>query len=592
VLRRKPTAVIATGLVALALTVMWWWMGFDEGGAREPPLPGTPSEPAAALNHAHTDGSSKDVSLPVIENPSERAIPIPDAPRLQLTALDEQSQPVPRATVVFVNDPERQPLGMTDGSGVCLLDLGNSTEVGLLVSADGYLPALVAAEIVAAAARRSDGLAVQLVRDLRLRGRVVHGDGIAVGEGVTVLAWPARSPPGRIILQQVLAASGDASDDANIDAPQSEAQVPLPTDTVLLITRTDRAGAFELAVPSSDELYVLLAGGPGLVAEEPVPTRPAWEQPLELTVLDHFALAVQLVDESGATIPVSLSSPMGTHPTVGFPANAAFDVADPEWREQALLGAGIPEAREQGVWVLQFVTKRPAASVGSVRFNAVAPGFLKQSVDLEIPSTSEGLQVRTIALQRSGEQTGSLELVVNGWVETMEGLHLRECNLDKFMLVDRITRRAQTCALRPSHGDRLVIEGFAFGQYQARLQLAGGYGTRYSPEPVVIGPQMATVTFDLEDLGAIDVRIVDDTGRDFMGRAQFIVQRVDSHVGATYAFDSGPYRANFLKPALYVVTLDYAQDGMVDHPAAGRSAPVEVRAGQRAQVDLVLFKEG
>lgn len=515
---------------------------------------------------------------------------------LSILVLDEFDRPVAGAEVIDPGDSTILATTDIEGSASCAMD--PEAVGGLLVSARAFVPQEIDSLEVSRALGLAEILEVRLRRGLRLGGHVVVAGGGPPSAGTPVVAWPAQFPPSETSLRLALAAARAMARDPmafdGLPGDVSQGEVPVQPAAAAgpVVTLTDSFGAFEFPEVIHEGLYSLTAGGPGYVARRRVVVRAEWQQPVEIKLLNHYSLAIQMTDETGAPVSIPEHTPMGAHPTIAIRSDADWDFGTHGWMERVLLDIGLLEARRSGQWVLELVSNSALESVGPVHFNAIAPGYNKNSTQLAIPNTKHGLAHATVPLVSASVATGALDVVLDGWTEATQDLNPIEDLLMKLLLIEDGTAHVETFYLTDFPEDHALLEGVPLGTYKVQLYLSGPFGYLESPEPVVIGAEPGRIQFDLTQFGSLAIDLTDELGLGFTGKAELILQRVDYPAGQMFVFEAPPYRVAFLKPGSYFAILSRAWDGTKGRQITGRSAPAEVRSGECVVATLEFFQDG
>ncbi len=473
-------------------------------------------------------------------------------------------------------------LGRTDSLGtMTILDASARCDQALVVTAAGFVEALISHEAIEQAVSAADPLDVRLFPADRIAGRLSWPDGTeALLEGVTVLCWERGWSPDVNAISESLQPESHGT----VDGLGSEA-------SPLQVTLTDVDGSFEFPYPVPRGSYVITAGAPGVVSPASLDVDSRRAQGSVVRVWAHHAASVALLSPDGSTIGAGGAScepnPIIRLPDT-IPAGVDFFRAGPV--QATLLGLESRPERDRGETILcELVAPWPSDAIGPLVLFARSPGYEEARVEILVPSTETGVGIVDVPMQPDGVELGSILLAVHG--TDAVGAPKRSTSPHRLLLFDDVETVARRCHVLELESAGVELGNVPCGTYsRAELALGSGLATLRAEQrdPVIVRSREATtLTFDTSSLGRLEFALIGADGRPFLGPAQFVVESLDRVAQGWFTFDSGPYVAPGVQPGEYSVTLVFARDAGV--MLGARDAPrVTISDGAVGRVRLEL----
>jgi hypothetical protein len=318
-----------------------------------------------------------------------------------------------------------------------------------------------------------------------------------------------------------------------------------------MLTRTEFGGSYRFPVRVPAGRWSLRAGGLGLTTLGVTSSNAEGSMGIPLRVLSAHSLAVKLTDQQGVPFVVT---PGVSNLFASFQADSKLRFANFNPVERLLLDIE-PPPHWGPVRLLDVCALESTPTAGPVRVHFKEPGFESSTVWLDVPSTRRALTLQTVSLEPSWEEVGELTVVLAGWDDHVGDLAKRPRTTMDLTTEDGTRERVSLKGIR---GDRVTLTGLPYGTYEARLDVAGLFGSPTSLAPVEISATPATVRFDLTDFASLDIELVTAKGQPFGGQASVfmgLTEGTSPGAGFFYSFAGPPYRIPFLALHKWQVTL-------------------------------------
>lgn len=558
-----------TGVAAsAAVLVFLWWLSGGLLGPGDGDTRPSPTEPSAK---ARTADAARD--LQDMERTPEDLHPALNVLSVRVTGTRRVGAAVPiaGADVVLLVDGQLLTRRKTDSEGRASMPLAETPAAALLVRAPGDVTNTARIDDVFHFAPEGETLEVRLDRTYPLRGKVGAWGTEPVPAGVAVLTWSGAVPPTRDQVAALL-----ERDDLS---PMNPAMRPH-----LMLTHTTSGGGYRFPQRVPAGAWSVIAAGQGLATHGPVRVHAEDNKSVVLTAWSAHTLAVQVTDHQG--VPLA-ETPGVSRRSMAWPAGSKLQHTEFDPLERLLLNVE-PPAHWGPLRLVDVRSPDRAPSAGPVRINIKEPGFQQQSVSLDVPRTTDGLLLHTVAMVPTWEELGELTVVLEGW-DAHVGT-LTELPLVTLDLVDESGRREHV-SLKDIVDDRVLLSGIPHGSWKAHLWVSGVFGEPEIAEQVVVSAAPATLRIDLTHFGSLDVELVTPSGAPYRERVSLFLGLVESSVpgvGEYYVFQHPPYRIPFVSPRKWRAHLQGTHTLENSTGAAARGPVVELSPGETGRVRLVV----
>ena len=476
--------------------------------------------------------------------------------------------PVPGAAISFTLEAGSLPLGVTDEAGdlVARLPVVYGGEGWILAEAESH-----ASKQVLLSQPNPASVRIHLERSGPIRGIVTGAGGGTVGAGFLVVAWPATQPLRR------------ASDVRAIERRRRSGG----------FARTGPDGTFVIEGLAEGVLHGLYAGRRGILNVERASATPGTPDAEDVEIVVHPLVGVIVAPRppAGAQPPdiESLASGLGLYLSV--PGHVLEPLFLEEGRTARLAIADVPldglELPMSGDY-LYLCAWKDADEPPSVQYTLRIPGYVEQTGMAPMRPVVEGAHVHEIALAPDGRGKGTLRVEFLGITEALRSVPERA----SLELVIQSTSRPE--------GFRVDVDDLALGRavdlppdrYLVSLR-ANRAAQDFVLEEVkadVIDGEVASVRFDVSDLGSFRLRVWTTAGEEVTGRIKLrtgiLEEGGEPARMAMLSFPNAPYRVVGVPPGLYQARISWPADSGALQDA--EASIVEVRAGLEGELDLVI----
>ena len=458
-------------------------------------LPGVEARPESEAARTPVRGGPRDTTAASHTNEDASAA-------LSIRVTDAAERPLTAARIAVRAGAASQEMNATDGSGHSALSLASAEPFELVVRAPGY-----ALETSLLTAPFPESVHITLVPETRLAGRVVLADGSSAGAGITIVAWPKDSGT-RESLVALRAQNADLG---------------------TLAASSANDGSFRLDGVRPDTDYLITAGGLGLMPDgnqgEFRGDRQVHAGANDVRLVVFPAYGANLVVLEG-----------GSGKSVDVPkdlVDSARQVVneDPDARPVAagsagaiLAGLSLPdEPAEFGQLQFLFVTDKPKASVGPMRFSHAVPGYEPLSVTFTITSLDHGPDKVRASLTPHVQGYGDVQVRLVGLPDPDPTERLPVSGAGVVYLKNK---SGHTISFNyPSFADReRVLSHVPFGRYSVVFAALNGSlrcpAVGEAPLEIDVGPKPVSVELDLSLAGSIRLEIRRPSGDLYDGSAQ------------------------------------------------------------------------
>ncbi len=446
--------------------------------------------------------------------------------------MSSSGAPIDGATIDTMVLDEQQPLGSTNSSGACVVELDPDADSEIVVSHPAH-------ETVSAELSRPFPAEIELVMVPRgcIHGRVGSPSTVPVPEGFVVLAWPAGRLPDAGDVSIALSGSSDG--------PPKE----------LHLARTGRGGEFLLVGLSDHEPYTISGFSRSMVCLERK-TEVRTGERVDLVAHSLYGVHVSVVDELGNPVKTSPELFGRGHlwscdPTTASPVlEARLEIES----ALELAGTPMPPLTSDSISLL-FTAKEQVDFVGPIDYRVEIPGYRPVHEQLIALGSDSGLNAYTFTVAEAADGWGALEILCEG------GEELRPETFGTLQLMTTDHDQTYTAKLAGACLDRCRLEGIPWGRYHAWFEAENSY-FRYPawdepPILVEIGTSPGQARLSMANTGSACLRI-EREGRPYEGPA---LLKVSDHTAgdprAFFAgFDRAPYCLDLLPPGPYQISLD------------------------------------
>lgn len=496
---------------------------------------------------------------------SARASPLSDVAivRLNVNVIDENEAPVPGVRILVVDETSAFDAGGTDATGSIQLGFISHEGWALRAEKDGYAPVV---RLLPSPFPTS--MVLRLWRSGAITGQVSWKDtGIPV-PGATVLAFRDGHEPRASEIRQALSAS--------------------PIHTVQVAV-ADEVGRYRIDGCAVGHRYTVRAATQGGVTEKALcGVRPDSDGD-DLELSGFYGAVLHLHDMSGHELKTSpdffgrgpsVSSIDVTLTPVSVIPPEFYVLTGERYNELELLHSRDP--------LVLLSSPRHGGRAGPVRFQVEVPGYEAIWTDVEVAAVEATLPEYGVAAKALAGQWGRLRIQCAGTFadvvpDSTTGLFVGTLQL-------RVADAAGGGALfipirKPCFGEHL-ISGIPFGSYTG-VFVSGEWtpiaSTRDRIVAFRIAESDASIALDSQDVGAVEVTLVDEWEEAYEGEAVFRIYRPGGD--AYYSFRRAPFVLDGLEPGTYKLALERAPGVL---PSRVARAEVRVAVGDVTPVTLHL----